>query len=134
MGYSAKGGSGYNIRNRRSSFRGHRKKANPKPGDYARVVSTDDSIIKEGSYGVVEGRGRYSGDKRDVDVVFNFYTPFRYSSHVNASGGPVRQVKVNQFSPTGETKIVPEHDLTKDVLEPDMRTRDRKVKVFDLKL
>lgn len=110
--------------------------ADPMPGDYVQVVTTDDSLIKSGSFGVVEGQD--SQDVNRLTVTFNFTTPFRHKGedgeYVQASGGPVRSVRRLDFIGTKETRNVQEHDLTKDILREDMPTRERTVRVFKVNL
>lgn len=107
--------------------------ADPVPGDYVQVVATDDSLIKPGSFGVVEKQvsNRFT-------VTFNFTTPFRDEGKgrefVQASGGPVRSIPRLHFVGTNQTKNVEEHDLTKDILREDMPTRERTVRVFKVDL
>lgn len=71
-----------------------------KPGDLALVKTTDDVLIKKGSYGVICGKR----GKR-VEITFNYYTPFLFKDGtVTASGGPVRLVKLSQLEPTKKKK------------------------------
>ena len=104
----------------------------PQPGDYVRVIETDDQpLIKVGSFGVIEGKGVDTfGEKHLLGVVFNFYyPPFRNRidsenrEFVSASGGPVRSISPNALIGTKETKIVQEHDLIHDTLRADMPSR-----------
>lgn len=110
--------------------------ADPKPGDYVQVVTTDDPLIEPSSFGVVEGQD--SMDVNRLTVTFNFTTPFRHKGeageYVSASGGPVRSIRRLDFIGTKQTREVQEHDLTKDVLREDMPTRERTVRVFKVNL
>lgn len=73
----------------------------PKPGDLVRVASSDDVLIEEGSYGVIEGLPDEIKD--EYMVTFNFITPW-WDKVINASGGPVRGIKSMKMIPTGEKK------------------------------
>ena len=110
--------------------------ADPDPGDYVQVVTTDDPLIKAGSFGVVEGQD--SMDVNRLIATFNFTTPFRHrgesGEYVQASGGPVRSIRRLDFIGTNQTRKVEEHDLTRDVLREDMPTRERTVRVFKVNL
>lgn len=115
----------------------------PKPGDYVRVISSDDpGLIKVGSFGVIEGRDTFSEPEEDrLSVVFNFYyPPFRNiiesenREFVSASGGPVRGIKKSSLIGTSETKTVQEHDLIHDRLRADMPSVERTIRVYQVVL
>ncbi len=73
----------------------------PMPGDLARIKNSKDVLIKDGSYGVIEG---IIGDRRDEYLVcFNAYSTFKDTS-VSSSGGPAYMIKVSDLVATSETK------------------------------
>lgn len=73
-----------------------------KPGDLARVVCSDDTLIKQGSLGVIEGK--VSTYKTTYNVTFNPSLPWWDRGFVEASGGPTRIVKSSDLKYTGESK------------------------------
>ena len=75
----------------------------PMPGDLVRVDVSDDVLIKEGSYGVIEGQVREK--KLTYSVVFNMSPlPWWDNLVVSCSGGPVRLIEAKRLKPTGEQK------------------------------
>lgn len=73
------------------------------PGDLVRVERSDDILIKEGNYGVIEGQ---VGEKKLIySVVFNMSPlPWWHNLVVSCSGGPVRLIEAKKLKPTGEKK------------------------------
>jgi hypothetical protein len=66
----------------------------PMPGDLAQIKNSHDVLIKDGSYGVIEG---IIGERRDEYLVcFNAYSTFRESS-VSSSGGPAYMIKAKDL-------------------------------------
>jgi len=75
----------------------------PMPGDLIRVVASDDSLIKVGSYGVVNG---VVGQPRSVcQVTFNYSDPYHDGEVVTASGGPVRNIKASNLKYVGKKSL-----------------------------
>jgi len=101
----------------------------PIAGDLLRVIVSDDVLIKPGSLGVVEKV--FFPEKNAVQVTFNPYTPWRYSEDVvQASGGPVRIVKLSKIKLTDEIKTVEENIPEPSPTHP--KVVKRNVKVFDV--
>lgn len=75
------------------------------PGDVVRVIKTDNSLIKEGSLGVVEAI-REGWGYRGVRVTFNYCVPWVNvedgKRYVSASGGPERLIPIEWLRPTDE--------------------------------
>ena len=74
----------------------------PKPGDLLCVLKSDDTLIKKGSCGIIEGEEGKS--KKYHSVTFNPYTPWWDRGFIQASGGPVRRVSSKKMIPTGKKK------------------------------
>jgi hypothetical protein len=75
----------------------------PMPGDVVRVLTSDDVLIKVGSYGVIEG---VEGEtEEEYSVCFNC-SPFPWWDNgvINSSGGPVRRIKASRLKATGQQK------------------------------
>jgi len=75
----------------------------PMPGDLIRVVASDDSLIKVGSYGVVNGS--VNQPKSVCEVTFNYYTPYHDGKVVSASGGPVRRINASTLKYVGKKSL-----------------------------
>jgi hypothetical protein len=69
-----------------------------KPGDLLKVMTTDDSLVKVGSYGLVEKTKGYGDEPDKLIVIFNYYAPpWWYSKDtISASGGPEFQIDVSK--------------------------------------
>lgn len=79
--------------------------ATPMPGDFVRVQNSTDPLIRNGSYGVVEG---VKGQKRNIySVCFNPSTmPWGGGAddkYVTSSGGPAYYIEAEKLKPTGDT-------------------------------
>jgi hypothetical protein len=73
----------------------------PMPGGLVRIKNSRDCLIKEGSFGVIEG---IVGDARkEYLVCFNAYSTFKDDS-VSSSGGPAYTIKASDLVATTETK------------------------------
>ncbi len=78
------------------------KRSAPLPGELVQIENSTDPLIKDGSYGVIEGilnmeRGEYF-------VCFNAYSTFKDGSHVSCSGGPCFIISVTELMDTNSTK------------------------------
>lgn len=76
--------------------------ATPMPGDFVQIENSTDPLIKDGSYGVVEG---IRGQKRDVYLVCFNPSPMPWGGgtedkFVNSSGGPAIYVEAVELRPT----------------------------------
>jgi len=72
----------------------------PKPGDLVFVKHTDDSLIRQGTWGVITGNEGEVG--ANYEVTFNYTTPWWTDKHIiSASGGPVRIVPVSSLAYIG---------------------------------
>lgn len=79
------------------------KRTFPVAGDLVQVAKTDDSLIRVGSYGVINGE---VGKRRStLDVTFNFTTPYYDGKIVSASGGPVRGIRASRLKPIGRKQL-----------------------------
>lgn len=77
----------------------------PMPGNLVRIFNSQDCLIKDSSFGVIEG---IVGEFRDEYLVcFNAYSVFRDKDIVSASGGPAFFIKVSELKETAETKERP---------------------------
>ncbi|CAG0970895.1 MAG: hypothetical protein OIN86_10195 [Candidatus Methanoperedens sp.] len=73
----------------------------PMPGELVRIINSKDCLIKEGSFGVIEG---IVGQRRDEYLVcFNAYSTFKEDS-VSSSGGPAYMIKTSDLVAAVGTK------------------------------
>jgi hypothetical protein len=70
------------------------------PGDLAKISNSTDSLIKDDSYGVIEG---IIGERRDAYLVcFNAYSTYR-EDVVSSSGGPAFMIKADILEDANES-------------------------------
>jgi len=78
----------------------------PLPGDIVIVTRSDDTLIKEGAKGVIEGMEGVRRVEYEVtyEVTFNWSPlPWWNEGAITSSGGPSRFIKVSDLVWTGET-------------------------------
>ena len=105
----------------------------PMPGDLLRVTSTDDVLIKKGSYGVIEGKH----GRRSIlySVCFNpSPLPWWWHGVISSSGGPVRTIEVEHMKPTKQTKKQRFQYFPGLPAAHTAKTEERTVKVFNINL
>lgn len=78
-------------------------KVSPMPGDLVCVTKTDDTLIKTGSCGIIEG---VAGEQlKEYHVLFNpSPLPWWDGNVITSSGGPERIIKTARLTPTGESR------------------------------
>lgn len=77
-----------------------------KKGDLVRVITSNDTLVKVGSFGLIESTQGYGGEPDKVIICFNFMTPYTHLTqdgeveYVSASGGPVKQISISKIRVT----------------------------------
>ncbi|MBA7491703.1 hypothetical protein ES702_02251 [subsurface metagenome] len=73
----------------------------PKPGDIVYAKNSDNCLIKDGTYGVIE-----SVYNKTVRVGWNITTPYFDEGICTVSGGPVIGLKIKRVRPTFNKQII----------------------------
>ena len=73
----------------------------PKPGDIVYAKNSDNCLIKDGTYGVIEGVST-----RIVRAGWNITTPYFDKGTCTVSGGPVIGLKTKKVRPTFEKMVI----------------------------
>lgn len=73
----------------------------PKPGDIVYAKNSDNCLIEDGTYGVIE-----SVNERTVRAGWNITTPYFDKGICTVSGGPVIGLKIEKVRPTFNKRII----------------------------
>jgi len=73
----------------------------PRPGDIVYAKNSDNCLVKDGTYGVIESAGA-----RIVRAGWNITTPYFDKGVCTLSGGPVIGLKRKKVRPTFDKKVV----------------------------
>lgn len=73
----------------------------PKPGDIVYAKNSDNCLIKDGTYGVIE-----SVNSRTVRAGWNITTPYFDKGICTVSGGPVIGLKTKRVRPTFDKRVI----------------------------
>ena len=105
----------------------------PKPGDLVCARTTDDTLIKKGSCGVIEGEeGKI---KSTYMVTFNpSPMPWWWNGIINSSGGPSRSMKSTRMKDTGKNRLVNFQYFPGLPGAGRGKTKKKKVRVFEVNL
>ena len=79
----------------------NKENSKPKPGDIVYAKNSDNCLIKDGTYGVIE-----SVDDKIVRAGWNITTPYFYKGICTVSGGPVIGIKTEKVRPTFNKRIL----------------------------
>jgi len=75
----------------------------PKAGDIVIAKNSNNCLIKDGSYGVIES---VSVDDKTVRAGWNITTPYFDKGSCSVSGGPVIGLKIEKVRPTFNKRII----------------------------
>lgn len=73
----------------------------PKPGDIVYAKNSDNCLIKDGTYGIIE-----SVNERIVRAGWNITTPYFDDGICTVSGGPVIGLKTKKVRPTFGKRVI----------------------------
>jgi len=73
----------------------------PKPGDIVYAKNSDNCLIKDGTYGVIE-----SVNNRTVRAGWNITTPYFDKGICTVSGGPVIGLRTKRVRPTFDKRVI----------------------------
>lgn len=73
----------------------------PRPGDIVYAKNSDNCLIKNGAYGVIE-----SVNSRTVRAGWNITTPYFDKGTCTVSGGPVIGLKAKKVRPTFDKRVI----------------------------
>ena len=79
----------------------NKENSRPKPGDIVNAKNSDNCLIKDGTYGVIE-----SVDDKIVRAGWNITTPYFDEGVCTVSGGPVIGLKAEKVRPTFNKRII----------------------------
>ncbi|MBA7560372.1 hypothetical protein ES695_18080 [Candidatus Atribacteria bacterium 1244-E10-H5-B2] len=79
----------------------NKENSRPKPGDIVYAKNSDNCLIKDGDYGVIE-----STDDKIVRAGWNITTPYFDEGVCTVSGGPVIGLKTEKVRPTFNKRII----------------------------
>ena len=79
----------------------NKENSRPKPGDIVYAKNSDNCLIKDGDYGVIE-----SVDDKIVRAGWNITTPYFDEGVCTVSGGPVIGLKTDKVRPTFNKQII----------------------------
>lgn len=79
----------------------NKENSKPKPGDIVYAKNSDNCLIKDGTYGVIE-----SVYDKTVRAGWNITTPYFDKGICTVSGGPVIGLKIDKVRPTFNKRII----------------------------
>ena len=79
----------------------NKENSKPKPGDIVYSKNSNNCLIKDGDYGVIE-----SVNNKIVRAGWNITTPYFYKGICTVSGGPVIGLKIKKVRPTFNKRIL----------------------------
>ncbi|MBA7561171.1 hypothetical protein ES695_16270 [Candidatus Atribacteria bacterium 1244-E10-H5-B2] len=79
----------------------NKENSTPKPGDIVYAKNSDNCLIKDGTYGIIE-----SVDDKIVRAGWNITTPYFDEGICTVSGGPVIGIKLEKVRPTFSKRII----------------------------
>ena len=79
----------------------NKEDSTPKPGDIVYAKNSDNCLIKDGTYGIIE-----SVDDKIVRAGWNITTPYFDEGICTVSGGPVIGIKLEKVRPTFSKRII----------------------------
>ncbi|MBA7521669.1 hypothetical protein ES705_13780 [subsurface metagenome] len=79
----------------------NKENSTPKPSDIVYAKNSDNCLIKDSTYGVIE-----SVDDKIVRAGWNITTPYFDEGICTVSGGPVIGIKIEKVRPTFSKRII----------------------------